>query len=42
MKLFTLDERLLLEPLGLLAKTDQEGVAWRLADLLAAAGATGA
>lgn len=42
MKLFTLDERLLLEPLGLLAMTDQEGVAGRLADLLAAPRATAA
>jgi mRNA interferase MazF len=42
MKLFTLDERLLLEPLGQLAMRDQEGVAGRLADLLASPGATAA
>ena len=35
MKLFTLDERLLLEPLGKLAIVDQKGLASRLADLLA-------
>jgi mRNA interferase MazF len=42
MKLFTLDERLLLEPLGQLAQADQEGVARRLADLLAIPMPTGA
>lgn len=36
LKLFTLDERLLLKPLGQLAKADQEGVVGRLAELLAA------
>jgi len=35
MKLFTLDERLLLEPLGQLAVVDQKGLESRLADLLA-------
>ena len=35
LKLFTLDARLLLEPLGQLAQADQEGVARRLAELLA-------
>jgi mRNA interferase MazF len=42
MKLFTLDERLLLEPLGQLAQADQEGVARRLAELLAMPRPTGA
>jgi len=40
MKLFTLDERLLQEPLGKLSIVDQKGLESRLADLLAMPRAT--
>jgi len=40
MKLFSLDERLLLEPLGKLALGDQKGLESRLAALLAMPGPT--